>query len=472
MSDTALSGLLDDLAVALGPDAVRTDSDVLSSREADWRGQYRGRASALILPRTVEQVSAALRLCSAARTPVVLQGGRTGLSGAAQPDSSGKSVLLSVERLNRLRGLDADSMTLAVEAGMTLQVARQHAATAGLALPILLGSEGSAQVGGIVATNAGGSNVLRFGMARSRLLGLEVVLADGRVWNGLRSLVKDNAGYSLAQMFAGSEGTLGVITAAAFQLTPQPRQTVTVLAGTQDIGAALRAFKRLRSGSSETMVAAEYMSRAAIEVSCSHRFSPVAAPLAGQGGVLFEWATASDTTDFESAILDALVAAVDQGDLLDPIVAKNEAERMAIWSLRDTIGPGQGDAGYSVKNDVSVPVSQLVELVERGKRAVEQVAPMARPIVYGHLGDGNLHFNFSPVAKADDHCLREREAIIVETLADVVDVLGGSFSAEHGIGQSKRQMLAQRRSGVEIDMMRRIKSALDPAGILNPGKVL
>jgi FAD/FMN-containing dehydrogenase len=363
-------------------------------------------------------------------------------------------------------------MTLAVEAGMTLQVARQHAAAAGLSLPILLGSEASAQIGGVVATNAGGSNVLRFGMARSRLLGLEVVLADGRIWKGLRSLAKDNAGYSLSQIFAGSEGTLGVITAAAFQLTPLPRQTVTVLAGTQDIGAALRAFRRLRSGSAETMVAAEYMSRAAIKVSSSHRFNPLAAALSEQDGVLFEWATTSDTADFEPVILEALVVALDQGDLIDPIVAKNEAERLAIWSLRDTIGPGQGDAGYSVKNDVSVPVSQLVELVERGKKAVLEIAPMARPIVYGHLGDGNLHVNFSPAAKADNLRLQEVEADIVETLADVVDALGGSFSAEHGIGQSKRHMLAQRRPGVEIDMMRHIKAALDPAGILNPGKVL
>lgn len=472
MSGMGDDALIDELTAVIGHDSVVCEPEILSARNADWRGEYRGRGRALVLPRTVAQVSDTLRICSAANAPVVVQGGRTGLSGAAQPDDSGTAILLSLERLDALRRLDTASMTLCVDAGMTLHEARRHAAGARLCLPILLGSEGSAQIGGVIATNAGGSNALRFGMARSRLLGLEVVMADGRIWNGLRGLTKDNAGYSLTQLFAGSEGTLGVVTAATLQLSPAPTQTVTALAAVDGIQQALNAVAPLRTEFAETLVAAEYMSRDSVDLSCSHRFSSAAARLQGRGAVLLEWATSMQSTEMESRILAALESLMEAGHLVDVVVAKSETERNAFWSLRDTIGPAQGDAGYSVKNDVSVPVSMLGELVARGVEAVAGAVPIAMPVVYGHLGDGNLHFNFSPTSPAQDAELRQAETLIVSLIAEVVEELGGSFSAEHGIGQSKRAMLADRRPAVELDMMRRIKAALDPLGILNPGKVI
>lgn len=464
--------LVADLQRHLGADCVVTDSADRSSYESDWRGFYRGQARCVVLPRNTAQVVDTVKICAASGTPLVPQGGRTGLVGGAIPDESSNAVVINLARLKTVRALDPLAMTLSLDAGVTLAAARGAAAEAGLNLPILLGSEGSAQIGGLVATNAGGSNALRYGMTRDLVLGLEVVLPDGRLWNGMRRLRKDNTGYSLRQLFIGSEGTLGIVTGAVLQLVPASQQVATALCSVTGIAAAMEVLARLRAAQDHALVACEYMSAEMTALVARHRPALAKVLLADASDyLLLELASADRAAPLQDILLEVLGACSDSGLVGDATVAANEAQRRALWDFRESISFAQSDEGYSAKNDVSVPLGAIPALLSDGIAAVAKVAPFARPICYGHLGDGNIHFNFSPRSAGDDAALKAHEGDIAAALNAVVMRLGGSFSAEHGIGQSKQSVLARERAGVEIDLMRALKSAIDPQGIMNPGKI-
>lgn len=464
--------LVDALKQQLGDGGVVTDPADRAAFESDWRGFYRGRAHCVVLPRSAQEVVYIVELCAAAGMPLVPQGGRTGLVGGAIPDQGGKAVVINMSRMNAVRALDPLAMTLSLDAGMTLAAARAAAAEAALSLPILLGSEGSAQIGGVVATNAGGSNALRYGMTRDLVLGLEVVLPDGRLWDGMRGLKKDNTGYSLRQLFIGSEGTLGIVTGAVLQLVPAAKQIATALCGVKDIAAAMEVLARLRAAQPDALVACEYMSAGMTALVARHRPALAKVLFADATDcLLLELASADRAALLQDVLLEILGECSEAGLVSDATLAANESQRRSLWDFREAISFAQTDQGYSVKNDVSVPLGAISALLSEGAAAVAKVAPFASPICYGHLGDGNIHFNFSPRGAEDNTALRERESDISAALNRVVIGLGGSFSAEHGIGQSKQSVLARERAGVEIDLMHKLKSAIDPQGIMNPGKI-
>ena len=442
---------------------------------SDWRGRYRGRAACVVLPRSTGEVAQVLRHCHAHKIPVVPQGGRTGLVGGGIPDAGGRAVVLSLDRMDGLRALDPLGMTLACDAGMILSVARDHARGAGLQLPILIGSEGSARIGGVLATNAGGSNVLRHGMTRAHVLGIEAVLPDGRILDTMRPVVKDNTGLALDQLFIGSEGVLGVITGAVLQLSPAPRRVMTAFCHVTGIAGALDLLRSLRRDLADQLVAFEYMDAAATGLIATHmpdQAAAVALPTDGTEVLLIETAASAGADEIEEIFQQALVARLEAGDLTEVLIAANEAQRNAFWLFREAISFAQNHAGPSIKMDVSVPVQDIATLLSEGGALVRSLSPVARPICYGHLGDGNIHFNTSPAQPADGPALLAAETALTEALAALVERMGGSFSAEHGIGQSKADLLHNLRAGVELDLMRALKAAIDPLGIMNPGKML
>lgn len=462
------------LAALLGEGSVLSgaDAEVYAS---DWRGRYRGQAAAVVLPRSTDQVAQVLRHCHAHSIPVVPQGGRTGLVGGGIPDAGGRAVVVSLDRMDRLRGLDPVAMTLACDAGMILQVARAHAQEAGLQLPILIGSEGSARIGGVLATNAGGSNVLRFGMTRAHVLGIEAVLPDGRVLETMRPVVKDNTGLALDQLFIGSEGVLGVITGAVLQLSPRPRQVMTAFCHVTGIAGALDLLQILRRDLADQLTAFEYMDASASAMIAEHmpdQAAAVALPATPTDVLLIEIAASAGADQIEEIFQQTLAGQLEAGDLTEVLIAANESQRTAFWMFREAISFAQNHAGASIKMDVSVPVQAIPRLLAEGGALMRGLSPVARPVCYGHLGDGNIHFNTSPLRPADSAALLANEARLTEALAALVEAMGGSFSAEHGIGQAKAGLLAGLRAGPELDLMRAIKAAIDPRGIMNPGKML
>ncbi|MTH77960.1 FAD-binding oxidoreductase [Paracoccus aestuariivivens] len=469
MTETVIAALVD----AIGSGSVLTDPADRARYESDWRNRYSGTASCVVLPRSTAEVAKVMSICYEARVAVVPQGGRTGLVGGAIPQIP--SVVISLERMTQIRAFDPLGMTLAVDAGLTLGAARAYAGEHDLALPILIGAEGSAQIGGIIATNAGGSNVLRYGMTRQRVIGLEVVLADGRIWNGMRSVAKDNTGYGLQHLFIGSEGTLGIVTGAVLQLSPAPRGVVTALCPVPSIDAALSVLLKLRAAMPEALVAFEFMSAATVALIASQRPDLAAAlAISGESGacLLVECEDFTGTDATQDRMHDALGNALETGEISDALLAQSVAQRDAIWAFREAISFAQNGVGYSVKNDVSVPIGRIPDLLAQGSAAIMAICPDAVPICYGHLGDGNIHFNVSPAVPEASAALQGCEPQINAALADLSEELGGSFSAEHGVGQSKRDSLSRLRSGPELEMMRQIKAALDPLGLMNTGKLL
>lgn len=465
--------LIRNIVEALGPGGVLTEPADVAAHECDWRGRYRGKSLCVVLPRSTAEVARVVTLCAEAGVAIVPQGGRTGLVGGAIPQNP--SVVISLERMTSIRQLDPFGMTLAVDAGMTLGVARSLALEHGLALPILIGSEGSAQIGGIVATNAGGSNVLRYGMARQRIIGLEVVLPDGQIWNGMRSVAKDNTGYALAQLFIGSEGTLGIVTGAVLQLAPAPRHVVTAFCRVTTIEAALSVLAKLRANLPEALVAFEYMSGATVALIADQRPELASAlSVTGESGacLLIECEDYTGTESTQDRMHEALGQLLETGEITDALLAQSVAQRDAIWAFREAISFAQNGIGHSVKNDVSVPIGRIPDLLSQGSAAISAICADAVPICYGHLGDGNIHFNVSPANPDASEALQSCEPWINAALADLAEGLGGSFSAEHGIGQSKRDSLSRLRAGTELEMMAKIKAALDPLGLMNPGKLL
>jgi FAD/FMN-containing dehydrogenase len=457
----------------LGADGVLTAAGECAPYLIDHRQLYQGAALAVALPRTVAQVSQLLAWCDQARVGVVPHGGNTSYCGGATPDESAKQLVLSLQRLNRIRSLDAANYSLVAEAGCILGNLQQAADEAERLLPLTLGSQGSCQIGGNLSTNAGGTSVLRYGMARDLVLGLEVVLADGRVLDGLTALRKDNTGYDIKSLFLGAEGTLGVITAASLKLFPKVRDVATAFVAVADVRAAVALLGRLREASSDRVSSFELIPRIAVELTARH-IPQVSDPLdqAHDWYVLCELSSSRAADGLEQLLATALGAALSDGLVLDAAVARNERERAALWRLRESIPEAQRKAGASLKHDIAVPVAALPEFLARAALWVNTNVPEGRLVAYGHLGDGNLHFNLSPAAGVGAEPFLGRAPAVRRAIHDLVREFRGSFSAEHGIGRLKVEELERYADAVELQLMRAVKTAFDPHGIMNPGKVL
>jgi FAD/FMN-containing dehydrogenase len=460
MTIVAQTDLADDIAAAVPGLAVVRDAETKSGFETDWRGLYSYRAEAVVLPASVEQVAGVVRFCAARGLALVPQGGKTGLVAGGVPRAGGGQVVISLTRMGRILALDTVGDTITVQAGVTLQDVQEAAAAAGRLFPVSLGAEGTAQIGGVISTNAGGIQVLRYGSMRAQVLGLQVVLADGTVWEGLRSLRKDNAGYDLKQLFIGAEGTLGIITAATLKLWPAVPARQTALIAVAGLAAGVALFQSLRAHAVEGLTMAEYMTPAAFTLGVAH-VPGARAPFDAPGYVLAEWGGDS---------LAPLEAALEAGLATDAVVAQSERERSEFLKIRESVSDAELAAGGAVKHDIAVPIGELAATLADVEALVAQKFAPCRLNVYGHMGDGNLHVNVRPgpgVALAD----LDKPAIsaAVEALAVARH---GTFSAEHGIGQMKLDGMAAHKSPVELRLMRAVKAALDPAGMMNPGKIL
>ena len=458
--------------------AIVGDANVLSANDdvapylTDWRDRYHGAALAVVRPATTAEVAAVVATCAALRVAIVPQGGNTGMCGGATPHESGTEIVLSLARMNRIRALDAANATLTAEAGAPLSTVHQAAAGAGFMFPLSLASEGSCTIGGNLSTNAGGTAVLRFGNARDLTLGIEVVLADGRIWNGLRGLRKDNTGYDLKQLFIGGEGTLGIVTAATLKLFPAPCARVTALCAVHSVDAAVELLARFKSALGDRLTGFELMSGYALSLSVRHL--PVQPhPLPGHPWYVLVQADDSAADTPLAALAEAvLAAAVGDAIALDAVVAQSVEQARKLWALRENISEAQRREGPNIKHDISLPVSAIPEFLAECDAALATAFPRSRLVVFGHLGDGNLHYNLSaPEGIAANSFLANAEAAN-RIVHDCVARFHGSFSAEHGVGQLKRAELLRYKSGVELDLMRAVKSALDPDNLMNPGKIL
>jgi len=466
------------LQARFGEALISTEPASLAAAGVDHRRLYHGKPLAIALPRSTLEVSQLLAFCDARGIGVVPQGGNTGYCGGATPNESGTELVLSLRRMRAIRRIDPANDSMVVESGLVLVEAQQAAAAAGRFFPLSLGSEGSCQIGGNLATNAGGVQVLRYGMMRELVLGLEVVLADGRVLSSLDALRKDNTGYDLRHLFIGAEGTLGVITAAALRLFPPPRAIATAFVAVPDPQAAVTLLGALRSASGDRVSSFELLPRVALELVLRH-LPDMRAPLSGPSSwfVLCELTSARADDPLDSILQDALGAAFESGLATDAALAQGERERREFWRLRENIPEAQRRDGPSLKHDVSLPIDRLPAFVEAASAWVAREAPMAQLVCYGHVGDGNLHFNLGPAAtlaaaQRDSDLLKPHEDRVKRAIHDLVRAHGGSFSAEHGIGRLKVEELQRYASPVELGLMRVIKQAFDPNGIMNPGKVL
>jgi FAD/FMN-containing dehydrogenase len=469
MPDTLPPALLDALLGVLGPRGLLTDD--IAHHGEDWRQLYQQPPLAVLRPATTAELAEALRLCVAHLVAIVPQGGNTSMVGGGVPAGPGQ-VVVTLARMNRVRAIDPVDMTMTIEAGVTLKAAQEAASAVGCLLPLSISSEGTAQIGGILATNAGGNNTVRFGNARDLVLGLEAVMPDGQIWNGLRRLRKDNTGYCLRQLLVGSEGTLGIITAAVLKLAPAAREREVALCSAPSVEAVLALFNRLQHHDPAALVAFEYMGAIGMDLVIKHG-TGVKLPIGpAPHYCLLELATPRAQAGLRASLENILAAAFEDGTVLDAAIAESEAQRAALWKLREEHPEAQKREGASVKNDVSVPVSKVPELLARGTAAVAALIPGVRCVAFGHIGDGNIHFNFEQPQGGDGAAFLAQSHAIMDTVADVVQDLDGSFSAEHGVGQLKPYMMPSWRGGAELDTMRRIKAALDPAGLMNPGKVL
>jgi FAD/FMN-containing dehydrogenase len=465
--------LIERLAAAVGPRGLITDSREVEPYVVDWRGHYRGATRAVVRPASTAQVAEVVKICAATRTAIVPQGGNTGMCGASVPHGHGAEIVLNLSRMNRVLEVDALNNTISVEAGCILANVQQAALDADRLFPLSLGAEGSCQVGGNLSTNAGGVNVLRYGNTRDLALGLEVVLPDGRVWDGMRGLRKDNTGYDLKQVFIGAEGTLGVITAAVLKLFPRPRSAATAWIAVPSPGAALELLALLRGDTGDKITAFELISRVCLELVLRHipgTRDPLPSPHA--------WYVLADLKDARDSGLreqlePALAAALQRGIAADAVVADNQGQAQALWRLRETIPEAarvEPDVLY--RHDIAVAVSRVPAFIHEAHAALQARFPGTNVICFGHLGDGNLHYNvFVPGRRREDPAAREASDV-TDLVYDIVRRHRGSFSAEHGIGQSKLPEIARYKGGVELEMMRMLKRTFDPHHIMNPGKVL
>ena len=460
----------DSLRSIVGIDHVLTADVDIAPYVTDWRGRYTGTPVCVVRPGTAEEVAAVVAHCARAGIAIVPQGGNTGLCGGATP--IGGEVVVSLTRLNRIRAVDPDNYTITVEAGCTLATVQEAAVQVRRLFPLSLASEGTATIGGNLATNAGGVQVLRYGNARELCLGLEVVLPDGRLWNGLRALRKDNTGYDLKHLFIGAEGTLGLITAAVLKLFPLPQQSTTAWVSVPTPAAAIALLTRLRSTVGSSVTAFEMISRPALDLVLRHipnSRDPLPAPSPWQ--VLIEL---TDVMEFDlSARLEAaLVTAIEAGEAMDASLAQNDMQARAFWALRENISEAQRIEGISIKHDISVPISRIPEFIAQADAALTKAYPSVRIVCFGHIGDGNLHYNQSNAESQENATFIAQADNVNRIVHQLVHSLGGSISAEHGIGQLKRIELRAYKSDIELDLMRAVKQSIDPGSLMNPGKIL
>ena len=465
-------GWLDEVRAIVGAAHVLEGGD-LAAYEHDWRKRYHGRALAVVRPASTQEVAAVVRVCAAHRVPIVAQGGNTGLVGASVPDASGTQMLLSLTRMNRVRGIDAANLTMSVDAGCVLQQVQEAAAAQDLLFPLSLAAEGSCTIGGNLATNAGGTQVLRYGNARELCLGLEVVTAAGEVWDGLTGLRKDNTGYDLRHLFIGSEGTLVVITGATLKLYPQPAASGTALAAVGSLDDAVALLQLAQSRLGPGLTGFEVMGGYALGLVRQH-FPQLAQPLPPSAWtVLLEQSDSESMAHAHASVESLLEAALERSLISDAAVATSLEQAKTMWHLRESIPVAQSIEGSNIKHDIALPISAVSAFVASTDAALLSAFPGVRLVNFGHLGDGNLHYNVqAPIGTDADAYLREFEPEVNTLVYDAVGQFGGSFSAEHGIGALKREELAQRKSHVAVDLMRAIKHALDPLGLMNPGRML
>ena len=470
-----MQDLIESLRRAVGPAHVLTEGD-LSAYEQDWRRRLRGKALAVVRPANTEQVAAVVQACVAAGAPIVVQGGNTSLSVGSTPDTSGREVVLSLTRMNAVRALDKDNLTLTVEAGCILQNVQDTADQAGLLFPLSLAAEGSCTIGGNLGTNAGGTQVVRYGNTRDLCLGLEVVTAQGEIWNGLRGLRKDNTGYDLRDLFIGSEGTLGVITAATLKLFPKPAAQLTAWAAVPSMAHAVALLGLAHQHLGAGLTGFEVMGQFALGLVHQH-MPQLRVPFVDQSDV--PYCVLLENSDSESeeharARFEALLeVALEAGCVSDAVVAENLTQAHHLWHIRENIPLAQAEEGLNIKHDISVPISRIPAFVEHTDALLSREIPGVRLVNFGHLGDGNLHYNVQAPADSDAKAfLREQEERVNQLVYEAVAQFGGSFSAEHGVGALKVEELQHYQSPVALGMMRAIKQALDPHNLMNPGRVL
>ena len=464
--------VIERLAEVVGRGHVLTATADVEPYVIDWRRRYRGHARAVVRPATAEEVARTVAVCRDANVPLVPQGGNTGMCGGATPDATGVEIVVSLARMRTIRAVDRANATLTLEAGVTLAEAQQAASEADLLFPLSLASEGSCTIGGNLSTNAGGTAVLRYGNARDLVLGLEVVLADGRIWDGLRGLRKDNTGYDLKQLFIGSEGTLGIITAAVLKLFAAPRTRVTTLAGVGDLARAVELLRAMKRAMGDRLVGFEVIGAPALHLARKHH-PELPNPLPGHAwyALMQVEDTAADVP--LAALVEAALADAAERDIVaDATIAQSQEQAARLWALRENISESQQREGPNIKHDISLPISAIPAFAEETARAVVTAYPGARLVVFGHLGDGNLHYNVAAPEGTDARHFLDNTPEVNRIVHDRVVAAGGSISAEHGIGQLKRDELAHYKPPLDLELMARIKSALDPQGLLNPGKVL
>jgi FAD/FMN-containing dehydrogenase len=436
----------------------------------EWRGRWNGSTPLALAPATVEEIARIIRYCAAHRIAVTPQGGNTGLVGGQMPQRG--EILLTMRRLNRVRDVSALDNSMIVDAGVTLAAAQEAAAVADRLFPLSIGSEGSCQIGGVISTNAGGVNVLRYGNTRDLVLGVEAVLPSGEIWNGLKRLRKDNTGYDLKQLFIGGEGTLGVVTGAALKLFPRPRERRLVFAGVASPDAALRLLNRAQGASGGAVASFELMGRLGLDLVFRH-IPGTRDPLSASHpwSVLCEFSSGRDGS-LRGEVDDIFAAAAEAGDVADAAFAENEAQASQFWRIRHVMSEAMKPEGGQAKYDVSVPVARVPAFLDAADAAVAKVAPGARVVAFGHMGDGNIHYDVLQPVGGDKRDFDARADALEQAIYDCIDRFEGSISAEHGVGLARRDDIARRKQPAEIAMMRAVKAALDPLGIMNPGKML
>jgi FAD/FMN-containing dehydrogenase len=469
----AVAAAIERIRVALGPAGCIEEPDRVAPFLVDFRGLFRGESPLVACPASTAETAAVIAICNDLGVGVVPHGGNTSYCGGATPSEDGTQIVLSLRRLNRIREVDAANFSMIAEAGCLLADVQAAAERADRLFPLSLGSEGSCQIGGNLSTNAGGLNAVRYGVARELALGLEVVLPDGRVLDGLTSLRKDNTGYDLRDLFIGAEGTLGVITAASLRLFPRPRTVETAFAAVRDPAAAVGLLGRLRAATGDAVTSFEYLPRLAVELTLRHIpgiTDPLGRPY--DSYVLCEVSSARDDPGLRTLLEAELGSAMADGLVLDAALAESLQQRNALWRLRESVPEAQRAEGASIKHDVAVPIAALPEFMREATAAVLAIVPTGRMVTYGHVGDGNLHFNVSEPLGGDRAAFMAKEREIQARVHEIVGRYKGSISAEHGIGRLKREALALHEGHIAIETMCALKRALDPRGIMNPGKVL
>jgi len=468
-----LAVLAERLRAIVGDAAVITGEDETKPYVNDWRDLYHGRALCVVRPASTEEVAKVVAACAEARASIVPQGGNTSRCGASTPDATGAQVVVNLSRMNKVREVDATNNTMTVEAGCVLAALQDVASAQDRLFPLSLAAEGSCEIGGNLSTNAGGTQVLRYGNARELVLGLEVVLADGRVWDGLRALRKDNTGYDLKHLFIGAEGTLGIITAAVLKLFPKPRASATALVAVTDPAAAVELLSRLGAACGERVTGYELIPRICLDMVFA-RIPGTVDPLPARHDwyVLVELSDSAKSGSLSMTLENTLADAADAGLVADGVIASSEAQAAALWQLREHIPEAQRLDSASVKHDVSVPVSRVPDLIRLGGAAIKAAFPGIRIVAFGHVGDGNIHYNCAAQAGEAAEPFLAQAPAVSRIVYDVVHRLGGSISAEHGLGQLKREEIKRYKSALELELMAKVKAALDPQGLMNPGKVL